>query len=235
MQSYYSFLFVSTDAGDTWAEKTVRTYGDVQPTCIAADGSNIFLGVYTGAQFSTNSGTDWRVISTDMVIRSALFLHETFVAGSAYGEIFLSSDNGETWATADTGLPLSSIWSLASNDSDLFVGTFGDGVWSRPLSELGLLPKEEIEEVPTQFFLSQNYPNPFNPSTTISFTIPQSSIVNLKIFDLLGQEVETIVNERFDTGSYSRQWDATDQPSGVYFYRLQAGDFTETKKLILLR
>ncbi len=89
--------------------------------------------------------------------------------------------------------------------------------------------------IPDNFGISQNYPNPFNPSTNISFNIPKRSLVSLKVFDLLGREVATIVSEEMSAGSYSRTWNAVNMPSGVYFYRLQAGSFNETKKLVLLR
>lgn len=85
------------------------------------------------------------------------------------------------------------------------------------------------------FTLHQNYPNPFNPSTTISFTLPSRSFVSVKIFDLLGREVATVLSEQLSAGVYSRQWDASGMPSGVYFCRLEAGAFNQTKKLILLR
>jgi hypothetical protein len=85
------------------------------------------------------------------------------------------------------------------------------------------------------FSLNQNFPNPFNPATTISFSLPKQSFVSLKVFDLLGREAVTIVSEEMLAGNYSRQWNATGLPSGVYYYRLQAGSFTETKKLLFLK
>jgi len=94
---------------------------------------------------------------------------------------------------------------------------------------------EARESDSSKFSLCQNYPNPFNPATTISFTLPSRSFVSLKVSDGLGREVATIVSGEMSAGSYSKQWDASGLPSGVYFYRLQAGSFTETKKLILLR
>lgn len=93
----------------------------------------------------------------------------------------------------------------------------------------------ESDLITSKFSLCHNYPNPFNPATTISFTLPSRSFVSLKVFDGLGREVATIVSGEMSAGSYSKQWDASGLPSGVYFYRLQAGSFTETKKLILLR
>ncbi|MFH1005984.1 MAG: T9SS type A sorting domain-containing protein [Candidatus Latescibacterota bacterium] len=88
---------------------------------------------------------------------------------------------------------------------------------------------------PTGFSLSQNYPNPFNPSTSISFSLPSKSFVSLKVFDLLGQEITTLVSEEMPSGTYTKQWNATITASGVYFCRLHAGSFIETKKLILMR
>ena len=89
--------------------------------------------------------------------------------------------------------------------------------------------------IPKGFSLSQNYPDPFNPTTTISFTIPTRSSVSLKIFDILGREVATIVSQELPAGTYSRQWNAAKMSSGIYFYRLQAGSFTQTKRLVLLK
>jgi len=91
------------------------------------------------------------------------------------------------------------------------------------------------ETIPDNFILMQNYPNPFNPATTISFSLPSKSFVSLKVFDALGREVATLVNEELSAGNHSRQWNGENMSSGIYFYRLQAGSFTETKKLILLK
>ena len=90
--------------------------------------------------------------------------------------------------------------------------------------------------------LEQNYPNPFNPSTTISFTIPSSTEyysvqqnVSLKVYDILGNEVATLVNENKPAGVYNVQFAMNNFPSGVYFYTLKAGSFTETKKMLLMK
>jgi len=88
---------------------------------------------------------------------------------------------------------------------------------------------------PKKFFLTQNYPNPFNPNTNITYSIPESEIVSLIIFNSLGEEVSTLVNEKKTAGSYNVQFNATGLPSGVYFYRFQAGDFIETKKISLIK
>lgn len=91
------------------------------------------------------------------------------------------------------------------------------------------------QTLPKSFSLFQNYPNPFNPATTISFSLPSRSLVSLKVFDVLGREVSILVADKFPAGTYTHQWNAAGLPSGVYFYRLQAGDFIETKRLVLLR
>ena len=90
-------------------------------------------------------------------------------------------------------------------------------------------------EIPVAYGLEQNYPNPFNPSTTIRYELPKASHVTLKIFNAIGQEVSTLVDEVQEAGHRSVQWNAGSVASGVYFYRLQAGNFVSMKKLLLLR
>ncbi|OYV84749.1 MAG: hypothetical protein B7Z63_06465 [Ignavibacteriae bacterium 37-53-5] len=89
--------------------------------------------------------------------------------------------------------------------------------------------------MPKAFSLSQNYPNPFNPSAIISYQLPTNSFVTLKLYDVLGKEVETLVNERQSAGSYSVRFNGVNLPSGVYFYRLEAGSYHDTKKFLLLK
>jgi hypothetical protein len=93
----------------------------------------------------------------------------------------------------------------------------------------------QVGAIPKLFTLNQNYPNPFNPSTTISFSIPQGTRVSLKVYNILGQEVATLVEDYKQAGDYSVQFNASKLASGVYFYRLQANDFAQTKKLLLLK
>jgi len=121
-------------------------------------------------------------------------------------------------------------------------GTSEDYCLIKYASVIGITPISA--EIPKHFSLSQNYPNPFNPSTTINFSIPKLHLtlsggdkegVILKIYDIIGNEITTLVNQQLTPGTYSVDWDASNQPSGVYFYRLVLGDNSQVKKMILLK
>jgi hypothetical protein len=113
------------------------------------------------------------------------------------------------------------------------------------VGELGLILKttnggvtfieEDLSQIPLDYSLSQNYPNPFNSDTRISFSIPTMNFVRLTIYNLNGELVETIMNEEKSAGTYSIYWDSGEKSSGIYFYKLEAGNFNETKKMILLK
>ena len=91
------------------------------------------------------------------------------------------------------------------------------------------------KKLPNNFKLSQNYPNPFNPNTKIQFAIPQNGIVSLKVYDILGREVKTLVNQSLKAGTYEINWDAATYSSGIYFYRLESENYYEAKKMILIK
>jgi hypothetical protein len=148
--------------------------------------------------------------------------------------VFKSTDDGTSWTEMNAGLTTWGVLSLTINSQGyLFAGTYGGGVFRSVQSTTSV---EEVSgEIPTGFALDQNYPNPFNPSTEIRYTLPQKSYVTLRIFDLLGREVAVLVSEELAAGSYSTRWDAVGFASGVYLYRLHAGEFVETRKLLLLR
>ncbi|MGD9488182.1 MAG: CotH kinase family protein [Calditrichaceae bacterium] len=97
------------------------------------------------------------------------------------------------------------------------------------------IPDDQISELPDQFNLSQNYPNPFNPTTNISFKLPSSNFTSLKIYNITGQQVATLVNKQLSAGTYVMQWDAKNMPSGIYFYMLTSGSLSETKRMILMK
>ena len=121
----------------------------------------------------------------------------------------------------------------------IFAGTFGQSVWRRSLSEIIAINKIS-ETVPSSYKLFQNYPNPFNPTTKIKFEVPpfegrQGGMTVLKVYDILGKEIATLVNEKQSAGTYEVTFDGSKLSSGIYFYTLTTGEFKETKKLILLK
>jgi hypothetical protein len=94
---------------------------------------------------------------------------------------------------------------------------------------------DEHPELSTNFYLFQNYPNPFNPSTQIRYSIPKTTLVTINVYDILGKEVATLVNEEKSPGNYEVEFNGSSLPSGIYFYKLQAGDFVEAKKMVLMK
>jgi hypothetical protein len=116
----------------------------------------------------------------------------------------------------------------------------GDLNWYPELKTLweegGTVSVEEISDmIPEKYSLEQNYPNPFNPSTTIRFNLPETGLVTLKVFNALGQEVATLVNQNLDAGEKQFVFNAVELTSGLYFYQLKTSNFTETKKMLLLK
>jgi hypothetical protein len=115
--------------------------------------------------------------------------------------------------------------------------------WKATVTYVNPTSIDENPNSPTKFFLYQNSPNPFNPSTIIKYSIPnvianevkQSQFVSLKVYDVLGNEIATLVNEEKPAGIYEVEFDAASLPSGIYFYKLKAGDFIETKKMIVIK
>ena len=95
--------------------------------------------------------------------------------------------------------------------------------------------EEKTNEIPNGFSLEQNYPNPFNPSTTIKYSIPEESFVSLKVYDAIGNLVETILEKEQNSGVYTVQFDGTKLASGIYYYQIKTPKFTQTKKLMLLK
>jgi hypothetical protein len=126
-----------------------------------------------------------------------------------------------------------------------YVGAFGGNNWLlgwTALDQIGYLADittgvavEFNNNLPSSFELAQNYPNPFNPSTTISFSLPQSSEVQLNVYNILGQQVASLVNSSMNAGTYNINWDASNLSSGMYIYRLKAGTTVLTNRMILMK
>jgi len=148
--------------------------------------------------------------------------------------VMLNGNAGNTKMTINNGLTYHNynylIWVIYNKDSSGNSSLYGKSV---QVYNTGISGSGDI--IPKDFSLSQNYPNPFNPNTVIGYTITGNHNVNLKVFDALGKEIITLVNEKQNTGSYTVNFNGEGLPSGIYFYKLEAGDFSETKRMILLK
>lgn len=160
--------------------------------------------------------------------------------GSASG-FGLSSMGEEVWLENETGLIIDDVTFPALDTTQSYC-RYPDGTsgWQLSNSITRGLPNtitnlEDDFNPPSEYQLNQNHPNPFNPTTTISYTMPMTGIVSLKIFNVLGKEIATLVNETKSAGNYSINFNAGGLSSGVYFYRLTTDNFTSTKKLILMK
>jgi len=207
----YGVLWMTTDGGSSWLPSSLQP-PSVTITTLGVDPvwSQV---VYAGGirqdssfafYYSKDAGSSWTEVSPPDTQR---------VAGVSSLAIAHLSDIGDFEAAY------------------AFIGTLGTGVWQFLIS--GVTGVEEPSNVPDRFHLYQNYPNPFNPVTQIRFEVGGLRFVSLRVYDVLGREVATLVNEVKEPGVYSVAWDARELSSGVYFYRLTAGRFVETKKLLL--
>ena len=229
-------VFRSTNNGTNW---TPANNGLTNTTILtlADSGTNLFAGTFGNRVFlSTNNGTNWTPVNSGMTyyIVYSLVVYGTNLFAGTIGGVFLSTNNGKNWTEANTGLTNTPV-SLVVSGSNLFAGTDSNRIWRRPLSEMITGVDNQGNGIPSQFILKQNYPNPFNPSTKIRYSVPKSSNVIIKVFDILGNEIETLVNEEKPVGIYEITWNAANLPSGIYFYTINAGTFIETKKLVLLK
>lgn len=165
------------------------------------------------------------------------------LAGARYGNFYLIGGRGDTLYfmhsfSGDWVYTVNNMPSIDGNYSfEMIVGTKNGEVvcFSGGTDFVTNQETENTENIPTNFALLQNYPNPFNPSTRIEFHIPKAEMINLKIYDLLGREVKSLVDQEMQPGVYTVELDATSLASGIYFYTLKAGGFVSTKKMILLR
>jgi hypothetical protein len=149
--------------------------------------------------------------------------------------IFLFGDNGDSLGTRNEELTDLHIHTLAMDTAGYVYAGTNAGVWRRHVSQLVVSVNKLSSALPQHCSLDQNFPNPFNPETQIQYSVPRSSTVNLRIFDLLGRQVAVLVNEQKPAGRYTVKWDASRMVSGIYFYRLQAGAFRETKRMVLIK
>ncbi len=237
-------VFLSTDEGEAWKEVNngLPSYNRIY--CLGVSGKNIFAGTYFGVYISTNNGLDWISSNNgfdkaDSLIESISVVDSRIFAGVLNrhfgGSIYLSTDNGLNWTNISNGLDYTpGVTSIVISGDNMFAATEDYGVWTRPLSELTSTEKREVKKT-LPYILYQNYPNPFNPMTKIKFEIKSSKFVSIKIYDILGKEVTTLINKEFEPGIYEETWDAKNFSSGIYFYQFKTVNFVETKKIILLK
>lgn len=229
-------VFLSTNNGKFWS----RVNSGLTNTYVyklAVSGANLIAGTEGGVFISANNGTNWTNTYSSSVgaaVTYAFVVIGTNIFAGTDGGIILSTDNGNSWTNVSTGLSDVACALLVSG-SYLYAGTFNTGVWRRPLSEMVTSVEQGSDQLPGNFVLRQNYPNPFNPSTTIGYQLPSNSFVVLRVYDILGREVRILVNEHQIAGEHLVTFDASGLPSGVYFYRLQVGNYTESKKLLLVK
>ncbi len=158
------------------------------------------------------------------------------VTGTTVTKVYLSG------TLSNTSTTYSISWLTESgNQLELVVDTLGSGsvrVHNVSLTYVNATPAtlvKALPNVPASFTLSQNYPNPFNPSTQIQFSVPQAGFVTLKVYDMLGREVATLVRQELAPSSYTITWNASNAASGVYLYKLDAGNYSVTKKMVLMK
>ncbi|MDR3628480.1 MAG: T9SS type A sorting domain-containing protein, partial [Ignavibacteriaceae bacterium] len=158
-----------------------------------------------------------------------------FAASNTFNKVFLSTNDGASWTEVDSGLTLEHEFKLIISNNYLFAGSVDGTIWKRPLSEMISGTAELNYIIPNSFSLKQNYPNPFNPSTVISYAIPKASLVTIKVYDVLGKEIRSLVNEEKSAGNYSIQFNGDNLASGIYFYQMKSENFVQTRKLILMK
>jgi len=227
-------VYISKNNGVDWiAVNNGLTHTLVKD--IAIFDSNLFAGTSNGIYLTTNGGDSWDEINLNLSTKGFLSLavyDTSLFASISNSDVFLLDKTGKTWINCN------SLFLFANMD------IIGDYIFEGSLLSGGIIycpifpfitSVKELDNSPTSFNLSQNYPNPFNPSTTIKYSIPKQSNVTLKVFDVLGSEVTTIVNTKQPQGNYEIEFDGTNLSSGIYFYRLSADKFVETKKMILIK
>jgi photosystem II stability/assembly factor-like uncharacterized protein len=226
-------VFKLTNNGTSWTAINTNLT-DTHISQLLVSDNKLFAVTLSSVFISDNGGTSWAADPSGLrKVNCLVAVNGQIIAGTDDDGAYLSDNNGATWTSFSTGMPADTrIWSLAINCDGIFAGT-SSGIWfiSSPIET-----NVETEiSAPSTLALKQNYPNPFRSSTNISFSIPAKSFVSLKIYDRLGREVATIFSEEMSAGQYTRKWDAANISGGIYFYRLQSGSWSETKKLTLLR
>ena len=238
-------VYKSENFGSTWNHFFECEQDIISMAINPLNNNIIYLGTNPEDSLykTTDGGTTWckysiagtEQIITDIIIdsndTSNVFL-STPLAG-----VFRSTDSGVTWSELNEGLTVLQVLQLKFHPlttSTMYAATNFGAIFKIDYLVTNL--NETPNQYPDKILLYQNFPNPFNPITTIKFNLPKSSEVTLKIFNILGEEVATLVFDRLSAGSYSYEWSRTGGiASGVYLYRLQAGNYVKTRKMVLMR
>ncbi|NLT50639.1 MAG: T9SS type A sorting domain-containing protein [Ignavibacteria bacterium] len=231
--SYVSVQDLAVDASNNiW----IATFGE------GPGGNNGGLYKFDGSTF-----TNYRMNNSSSPANYLEFVKvdsdsNIWFGGAQYGANFgggmariSSSGEWETLTFANSRIPYYAVKDMAlDNLGNLYIASSGFGIAVYNPDGIAV-SVEKTSEIANEFELNQNYPNPFNPSTMISYQLPMSNIVSLKIYDMLGREVATLVNTQQSAGNYEVKFDGSQFASGVYIYRIQAGEFTASKKLMLIK
>jgi ligand-binding sensor domain-containing protein len=233
-------IFISTDNGISWVEKN-NGFTNTPVSSIIIDSHNfIYAGTFHEGDifFSSNMGESWSIkinpLNNSFIRSFAIDKNGAIYTGS-YDGVFRSDDLGENWMQLNNGLHTNMVQSLAADkEGDIYAGTWGSGAYKNLNT---LTSVEDAARIPVDFYLGQNYPNPFNPITKIRYSVPVSSFVVIKLYDILGNEIAVLVNENKLPGNYELDLNSEEYrlSSGVYFYSMLADKFAVTKKLILLK
>ncbi|MBK8550399.1 MAG: T9SS type A sorting domain-containing protein [Ignavibacteria bacterium] len=237
---FESSILVSTDNGTTWNETVLEEFFMFQN--FTSSGKNLYLTFSNNIFYSSDFGLNWNQIPNGSWTTSGFSEISINTAGHIFAsignEIYVTTDMGSTWTLRNSGLASSAVLNkFFFNDAGyLFGTTYYNGVFRSTNSTLTSL-SSQVNSSPEGFRLEQNYPNPFNPGTVIRYSIPENSFVTLKIYDVLGHEVATLVNENQNRGTYNYQLSIVNYQlsSGIYFYKLETDNFTETRRMILVK
>jgi hypothetical protein len=235
-------VYSTVNDGARWDTMFTVT-GSISTAKIASFGDTLFLSTSSqtsaapapcGIFRSIDGGTSWsQLLKNQNVISMAFGKTPSTVYIATTDSLFRSVNGGNTWLNV-FAVPFSKIVHIVKHLSadTLFVATADSGLFA--LTGLPVGVQERISPI-EGFSLEQNFPNPFNPSTIFTFTLPRAENVSLDIFDVLGRKVSRVIDGKLSMGLHTQEWSASGMPSGVYFYRLQAGGYINTKRLILLR
>ncbi len=230
-----------------WEKMTKITYLPLNKVFFADENKGFIAGGYLNDEDNqailfktTNGGATWEKIPNFPYLICDIYFHDNqhgWAVGtdkSRSGVIVATEDGGEHWTVQRDNL-IGPLHALSYRENFLWaVGEYGL-VLRTVVDRTIIIFEHESRVYPLTYKLAQNYPNPFNPATTIEFALPTSAFITLKVYNLLGEEVATLVAEKREAGIHRISWDARGLASGVYLYRVEAGEFIQTKKLILMR